>query len=587
MNNLKQQLTQIFKTAFEKLGYENMGNIVNSEREDLADFQCNDCMQLAKIAKKAPIEIAKEVLEKLEKTEIISSVSVAGAGFINIKISDEFLPKFALNYMTDFKQNIQQNHTPKTVVIDYGGPNIAKPLHVGHLRSAIIGESIKRIAKFLGDKVIADVHVGDWGLQMGMIISEIKVRHPNLVYFDENFKGEYPKDPVIGLDELETLYPDASKKAKENPQFLEQARKATFDLQNGNRGYLELWKKFCEVSIESAKENYENLDVSFDLWNGESSCNNVIPDMIKSLKNKGFATESNGALIVDVSLPDDKAEIPPFILLKSDGAYLYSTTDLGTIIARQNEFNPDEMWYVADIRQNLHFTQVFRCAKKTGIQNANTTFCFVGFGTMNGKDGKPFKTRAGGTMKLSDLIADVKAVAQKKVEANFENRTDIEKNEISNIINCVSLATIKFADLSNYRTKDYVFDVDKFMEFEGKTGPYLLYTYARLNSLLEKNKMEKSNFTFGVYSNIERKLLLTILSAEESILKSYAEKAPNYISETVYKIANLTNTFYANTNLLKETDMQKKQSHITLCNLAKNTIATLLNLLGIKIVEKM
>lgn len=587
MENIKQILNEIFKKTFEKLGYAAKGNVVACEREDLGDFQCNDCMQLARIVKKAPQEIANEVVSNIEKNDVISELSVAGPGFINIKINDAFLQKYAVDYVKNFEKNVSKQHSAKKVIIDYGGPNVAKPLHVGHLRSAIIGESIKRTAKFLGDDIIGDVHIGDWGLQMGMIISEIKNRNPDLVYFDTNFNGEYPTESPIGLNELETLYPEASKKSKEDPAFLEECRKATYELQNGNRGYLELWKQFCKVSVEAAKKNYDDLDVHFDLWNGESTCNNVIPSMISDLKQKGFAYESNGATIIDVSNEDDKTEIPPFILLKSDGAYLYSTTDLGTIIARQKQYNPDEIWYVADIRQNLHFTQVFRCAEKTGIKAANTTYTFVGFGTMNGKDGKPFKTRAGGTMKLADLLAEVKSAALKKVESNFKNRTDLNKSDLDNIKDCVALATLKFADLSNYRSKDYIFDIDKFMEFEGKTGPYILYTYARLNSLLEKNKMEKTDFQFKIYSQLERKILLTILGSEESILKSYEEKAPSYIADTVYKISNLFNTFYASTNLLKETDKQKKQSYVLLASLTQNIISILLSLLGIKTVDKM
>ena len=587
MKNIKEILNKIIKTAFEKSGFENKGLVVNSEREDLCDFQCNDCMQLAKIAHKSPMEIAKEVVSNVEKNEVIKTIEIAPAGFINITINNNFLTKHTDDLLKNFKQNIAEKHTPKKIVIDYGGANIAKPLHIGHLRSAIIGESLKRIANFIGDEVIGDVHLGDWGLQMGMVIAEIKRRQPDLVYFDKNFSGEYPKTSPVTIEDLETLYPEASKRAKSDETAMEEARKATYELQNNNKGYIELWKQFCKVSIEAAKNNYDNLDVNFELWNGESSSNYLIKPMIDNLVEKGFAYESNGALVVNVSEPDDKVEIPPFLLIKSDGAALYSTTDLATIIDRQNKLNPDEIWYVVDNRQSLHFTQLFRCAEKTKIKNINTKLEFVGFGTMNGKDGKPYKTREGGTMKLCDLIDEIQLEAKKKIEQNLKDRTDLKIDEIDEIKNCVALATLKFADLSNYRAKDYVFDINKFMEFEGKTGPYLLYTVARLNSLLNKNKINEKTESFNIYSDIEKKILLTITTVEDSILKAYQDKAPSYLCDTAFKLANYYNTFYSSTNLMKEQDINKKSSWIKLSTLTLQTLKVILNILGIKTVEKM
>lgn len=587
MEKLIEMLTDVVKENFEKCGYDKEYGIVTiSNRPDLCQFQCNGALIAAKKYKKAPIQIANEVLEELKKSDILGKVSTAGPGFINIDLNDLFIKKYINSIYTDEKFGCEASKNPKTIIVDYGGANVAKPLHVGHLRAAIIGESLKRIFRYLGHNVIGDVHLGDWGLQIGMVITELKRRKPNLPYFDESYTNEYPIEAPFTIDELEDIYPEASKLAKSDEAAMEEARKATFELQNGRRGYIALWKHILNVSVKDLKKNYGNLNVEFDLWKGESDCQKYIGELVDYLKKNNYAYESEGALVVDVSEEGDTHPMPPIIILKSDGSSLYSTTDLATIWERILDYNPDEIVYVVDKRQGLHFEQVFRCVKKTKIADENLEFNFIGFGTMNGKDGKPFKTREGGVMRLQDLIRIIKDNVIDKLK---ENKA-LEGEDVEEIARKVGLSALKYGDLSNQATKDYVFDLDRFASFEGNTGPYILYTVVRIKSILRKaaaeitlNKgeiLEPSNPT-------ERDLMLKLSRFNEAIEASYKDKAPHRICEYIYDTSNLFNKFYHENRILSEENMTKKMSWLNLITLTKTILETGLDLLGIEAPEKM
>ena len=480
MKKLMELMAEELASAFEKAGYDpSYGKVTVSNRPDLCEYQCNGAMAGAKAYKKAPFMIADDVVVYLKDSKIFSMAEVVKPGFINLRVREEFLTDYLKEMEADPKYSVRTAETPKTIIIDYGGPNVAKPLHVGHLRSAIIGESIKRIGRYVGHKVIGDVHLGDWGLQMGLIIEELKDRKPELPYFDESFTGEYPEEAPFTISELEEIYPAASGKSKVDEAFKERAQEATFKLQSGYAPYRAIWKHIMNVSLKDLKRNYANLDVDFDLWKGESDAQPYIPGLIKDLQDKGLAYESQGALVVDIAEPTDTKELPPCIVRKSDGAALYATSDLATIVEREEDFKPDHYIYVVDKRQELHFTQVFRVAKKAGIVPADRKMDFVGFGTMNGKDGKPFKTREGGVMRLENLIADIDEAAYNRI---MENRT-VSEDEAKKTAEIVGLAALKYGDLSNQATKDYVFDIDRFTSFEGNTGPYILYTIVRTKSI--------------------------------------------------------------------------------------------------------
>ena len=476
---------------------------------------------------------------------------------------------------------------PKTIVIDYGGPNVAKPLHVGHLRSAIIGESIKRIGRFVGHKVIGDVHLGDWGLQMGLIITELKHRQPELVYFDDSFTGEYPTEAPFTISELEEIYPCASGKSKEDEAYRQEALEATHLLQQGKPGYMALWNHIMNVSVTDLKRNYANLNVSFDLWKKESDAQPYIPDMVEMMKEKGFAYQDQGALVVDVKEDTDTKEIPPCMLLKSDGASLYTTTDLATIVERMKLFHPDEILYVVDKRQELHFIQVFRCARKTGLVEDDTKLSFLGFGTMNGKDGKPFKTREGGVMRLENLIADIDEEMFNKI---VENRS-VRDKDAKDTAKIVGLAAIKYGDLSNQATKDYIFDVDRFTSFEGNTGPYILYTIVRIKSILNRYVEAGGNLEAGELlkaSNGSEKNLMLQLSGFGSMIESaFEEKAPHKICAYIYEVSNAFNSFYHETKILSEENQAQKESYIRLLLLTKRVLETSIDLLGFEAPDKM
>ncbi len=581
-------IEEVMKEAFAASGYDDkLAKVTLSNRPDLCEYQCNGAMAGAKLYKKAPIMIAKDVVEKLQGNSVFESVEAVDPGFINIKVSKEFLASYLNDMLADENLSVEKSNAPKTIVIDYGGPNVAKPLHVGHLRSAIIGESIKRMGRFLGHKVIGDVHLGDWGLQMGLIITELSKRKPELVYFDKDYQGEYPEEAPFTVSELEEIYPTASGKSKEDENYKNEALEATLELQQGRRGYRALWKHIMDVSVADLKKNYEKLNVEFDLWKGEADADAYIPDMVKYLKDNGYAYLDQGALVVDVKEESDTKEIPPCMILKSDGASLYNTTDLATIVQRMEDYHPDEIIYVVDKRQELHFIQVFRCARKAKMVEEDTELSFVGFGTMNGKDGKPFKTREGGVMRLERLIDEINEEMYKKI---VENRSVRDENA-EKTAQMVGLSAIKYGDLSNQASKDYVFDVDRFTSFEGNTGPYILYTIVRIKSILSRYTEEGKNPEEGTVrqavSASEKALMLELSRFNSVIGPAFEEKAPHKICSYIYELANAFNSFYHETKILGEEDEVKKTSWIRLLVLAKEVLETCIGLLGFEAPERM
>lgn len=589
-------LQEKIEKAFEECGYNSKyGRVINSNRPDLCEFQCDGALMAAKEYKKAPIIIAEEIVQKCKECEEFENIEAVKPGFINFNISKEYLTKYCNDIINDEKFGCTMEND-KTVVIDYGGPNIAKPLHVGHLRPAIIGESVKRIHKFFENKVIGDVHLGDWGLQMGLVIEELKVRHPEWDYFNENFEGEYPKEALFTVTDLEEIYPCASAKTKvsENAtqeeiekanEYKENARRNTAYLQEHKKGYYDLWKKIVEISVADLKENYKKLDVHFDLWLGESDSQKYVKPMVNKMQDLGIIYESDGAMVVDVQEPEDTTTINPCMVLKSGGVSCYQTTDLATIMQRQIDFSPNEIIYVVDKRQELHFVQVFRCARKAKLVDDNTNLVFLGFGTMNGKNGKPFKTRNGGVMRLESLIEEINNQVYLKMD-NTKEMKDEEKKEISKI---VGLAALKYADLSNQISKDYIFDVDKFTSFEGKTGPYILYTLVRIKSILNKyfeNNELKEKRILAPKENIEKEILLTISKYSQILEESYKEDAPSKICTYLYELANNFNSYYQKIKILQG-DSQRLESNITLLILLKKIFENGIDLLGFSAPEKM
>ena len=588
MKTLLELITIDMREAFAKAGYdEELAKVTLSNRPDLCEYQCNGAMAGAKKYKKAPFMIAEDVAENLKDSVYFETVDVVKPGFINLKLSPECAASYLNEMAGEVKLGVEDEKDPRTVMIDYGGPNVAKPLHVGHLRSAIIGESVKRIIRFKGNQVIGDIHLGDWGYQMGLIITELKKRQPELPYFDESFEGEYPKEAPFTIGELEEIYPTASAYAKENEEYREEALHATYLLQNGYRGYRAIWNHIMNVSVADLKKNYERLNVEFDLWKGEADAQQYIPDMVRMLKDKGFARYDEGALVVDVQEETDNKEVPPCMILKSDGAALYDTTDLATLVEREKDYQPDEVIYVVDKRQELHFTQVFRCAKKTGIVRPETELKFLGFGTMNGKDGKPFKTREGGVMRLENLIREIDEEMYKKI---MDNRT-VEEKEAEQTAQTVGLAAIKYGDLSNQASKDYIFDVDRFTSFEGNTGPYILYTIVRIKSILNKYQ-ENGGSMEGLEirpaeNSCEKALMLQVLKFNDVFDAVYTEAAPHKLCAYIYELANEFNKFYHETKILSEEDEQKRAGYIALLDLAKRVLETCIDLLGFEAPERM
>ena len=588
MKTLLDLITIEMKAAFRAAGYdEELAKVTLSNRPDLCEYQCNGAMAGAKTYRKAPFMIAEDVVSHLSDSGCFESVEAVKPGFINLKLSPAFAADYLNEMAADGKMGVEAEKEPRTIMIDYGGPNVAKPLHVGHLRSAIIGESVKRIARFKGNKVIGDIHLGDWGYQMGLIITELKKRKPELPYFDEQFEGEYPEEAPFTIGELEEIYPTASAYAKEHEDYREEALHATYLLQNGYRGYRVIWNHIMNVSVTDLKKNYEKLNVEFDLWKGEADAQKYIPDMVQRLKDEGYAHYDNGALVVDVQEESDNKEVPPCMILKSDGAALYDTTDLATLVQREQDYHPDEVIYVVDKRQELHFIQVFRCAKKTGIVGEDTKLTFLGFGTMNGKDGKPFKTREGGVMRLENLIREIDEEMYKKI---MDNRT-VEEAEAKRTAEIVGLAAIKYGDLSNQASKDYIFDVDRFTSFEGNTGPYILYTIVRIKSILNKYQENGGSLEglkiLPAESVYEKALMLQVLKFNDVIDTVYEETAPHKICAYIYELANEFNKFYHETKILSEEDEEKKSGYIALLSLAKRVLETCIDLLGFEAPERM
>ena len=588
MKTLLDLITIEMKAAFRAAGYdEELAKVTLSNRPDLCEYQCNGAMAGAKTYRKAPFMIAEDVVSHLSDSGCFESVEAVKPGFINLKLSPAFAADYLNEMAADSKMGVEAEKEPRTIMIDYGGPNVAKPLHVGHLRSAIIGESVKRIARFKGNKVIGDIHLGDWGYQMGLIITELKKRKPELPYFDEQFEGEYPEEAPFTIGELEEIYPTASAYAKEHEDYREEALHATYLLQNGYRGYRAIWNHIMNVSVADLKKNYEKLNVEFDLWKGEADAQKYIPDMVQRLKDEGYAHYDNGALVVDVQEESDNKEVPPCMILKSDGAALYDTTDLATLVQREQDYHPDEVIYVVDKRQELHFIQVFRCAKKTGIVGEDTKLTFLGFGTMNGKDGKPFKTREGGVMRLENLIREIDEEMYKKI---MDNRT-VEEAEAKRTAEIVGLAAIKYGDLSNQASKDYIFDVDRFTSFEGNTGPYILYTIVRIKSILNKYQENGGSLEglkiLPAESVYEKALMLQVLKFNDVIDTVYEETAPHKICAYIYELANEFNKFYHETKILSEEDEEKKSGYIALLSLAKRVLEICIDLLGFEAPERM
>lgn len=593
MQKLLDQISEEMKKAFAAAGYDGeLGKVTLSNRPDLCEYQCNGAMAGAKQYHKAPLMIAQEVAEKLADSEVFGEVSAVAPGFLNLKLKESFVKAYLDEMRESEKFGLTMPVKPKKIIIDYGGPNVAKPLHVGHLRSAIIGESVKRICRYAGHEVIGDIHLGDWGLQMGLIMTELKKRQPELVYFDENFTGEYPEEAPFTISELEEIYPAASAKSKEDEVYKAEAMEATLKFQNGVRGYWALGKQIIRVSIPDLKKNYANLNVEFDLWKGESDVRDLIPSMVEEMKKGGFAYESEGAIVVDVKEETDTKEMPPCMILKSDGASMYNTTDLATIKDRMEQYHPDQLIYLADKRQELHFEQVFRCAKKTGMVNADTELSYIGFGTMNGKDGKPFKTRDGGVMRLENLIREINEEMIRKIHENAEEKGyQADEAQAAETARIVGLAAIKYGDLSNQAAKDYIFDMDRFTSFEGDTGPYILYTIVRIKSILAKYVEQGGKLTDTVIreaTSVSEKDLMLELTMCNAVLEAACEEtAPHKICAYIYDLANAFNHFYHETKILTEEDAQKKAGWIAVLALTKDVLETCIDLLGFSAPERM
>ena len=571
--------------AFEEAGYSaDFAKVTLSNRPDLCEYQCNGALAAAKTYKKAPIMIANDVVEKLKENGIFQEVQAVSPGFINLKLSGDYLAEYLKQMQADENLSVEKAEHPKKIILDYGGPNVAKPLHVGHLRSAIIGESIKRIGRFVGHKVIGDVHLGDWGLQMGLIIAQVQSEHPELCYFDPNFTGEYPAEAPFTISELEKIYPEASARSKVDAEFAEKAHNATYLLQQGERGYRAMWQQIMRVSVEDLKKNYANLNVSFDVWLGESDAQAYIPKMLEIVKDKHLAVESDGALVVPVQEETDTKEMPPCILLKSDGATLYATTDLATIVQREQDFHPGKILYLTDKRQSLHFEQVFRVARKAALVPETTELQHIGFGTMNGKDGKPFKTRAGGVMRLETLIREVTEYVTQKIQ---ENQT-VSDEDLPQTAKLIAMAALKYGDLSNLATKDYVFDLDRFSSFEGNTGPYILYTIVRIKSILAKYQGDAAAAKLLPPDSAEQKALMLVLSRMQDALRgAYRDSAPNAICAYIYELAGAANKFYHDVKIISEPDAAKQASYVALMELTRGVLEACIDLLGFSAPERM
>ena len=583
MEKLLEKLSKTVAEAFEAAGYDAAcGKVTVSNRPDLCEFQCNGAMPAAKAEHKAPLVIAEAVAEKLQNSEVFASAEAVKPGFLNLRVKPEYLAAHLEQMRAQAHLGVAGSVPARTVVLDYGGPNVAKPLHVGHLRPAIIGESIKRIYRYFGDTVIGDIHLGDWGLQMGLFIAELQERQPDLPYFDEN-ATEYPESAPCTVSELEEIYPFASAKSKQDPAFAKKAHEITAQLQAHQRGYYALWQRILAISVADLKQNYEKLNVSFDVWKGESDAEPYIPPMLKELEARGVLTESEGAKVIEVAEPGDKKEMPPCIVVKSDGATLYATTDLATIVQRMQDYHPDKILYVTDKRQSLHFEQVFRAARKGGLVPAATELQHIGFGTMNGKDGKPFKTRDGGVMRLQTLIEDITAYVEAKIS---ENKL-VEGEEAHETARLIAVAALKYGDLSNLATKDYIFDLERFSAFEGNTGPYLLYTIVRVKSILSRYGKPAGLPIVPADSDSAKVLQLVLSQMPDQLQMAYRDSAPNAVCAYVYELAQAVNQFYHETRILTEPDEEKQRGYIALIAMAKRAMEECIDLLGFSAPDKM
>ena len=583
MEKLLEKLSQTVAEAFEAAGYDPAcGKVTVSTRPDLCEFQCNGARPAAKTEHKAPLMIAEAVAEKLQNSEVFASAEAVKPGFLNLRVKSEYLAAHLEQMRAQAHLGVAGSMPARTVVLDYGGPNVAKPLHVGHLRPAIIGESIKRIYRYFGDTVIGDIHLGDWGLQMGLVIAELQERQPDLPYFDEN-AVEYPEGAPCTVSELEEIYPFASAKSKQDPAFAKKAHEITAQLQAHQRGYYALWQRILAISVADLKQNYEKLNVSFDVWKGESDAEPYIPPMLKELEARGVLTESEGAKVIEVAEPGDKKEMPPCIVVKSDGATLYATTDLATIVQRMQDYHPDKILYVTDKRQSLHFEQVFRAARKGGLVPEATELQHIGFGTMNGKDGKPFKTRDGGVMRLQTLIEDITAYVEAKIS---ENKL-VEGEEAHETARLIAVAALKYGDLSNLATKDYIFDLERFSAFEGNTGPYLLYTIVRVKSILSRYGKPAGLPIVPADSDSAKALQLVLSQMPDQLQMAYRDSAPNAVCAYVYELAQAVNQFYHETRILTEPDEEKQRGYIALIAMAKRAMEECIDLLGFSAPDKM
>ncbi len=586
MNTLIFDLSTAAGKAFSACGYDaGLGAVTASDRPELCQFQCNGAFSAAKQHRKAPLLIAAEVAALLEEEPFIASAEAVKPGFINITLKDEYLASRCAELARDPNLGVPQTRSGRTIIIDYGGPNVAKPLHIGHLRSAIIGEAVKRLALKMGMRVIGDIHMGDWGLQMGLVIAELSLRNPEWRCFAPDFDPETEAVPAMDVEELNEIYPCASKRSKTDEPFNEKAHLITARLQSGHPAYTAVWREIIRVSVEDLKRNYARLNVNFDLWYGESDAEKYVPELLDILSESGHLHMSDGALVVDVAEPEDTAPMPPILIKKSDNSNMYATTDLATILQRERDYHPDAIWYVVDKRQSLHFSQVFRCAKKTGVLPARTELTHLGFGTMNGPDGKPYKTREGGVMQLSELIDSVTSAALDKLKAS----EFVTASEQKDFAQKVGVAALKFGDLINHRSKDTIFDMDKFLSFEGKTGVYLLYTITRINSILRKADMamDGTRAPSGIYSPSERELILSLLQTGEAFEHALSDGAPNYICESAYKVAVAFSRFYHENHILTQTDQSIRASWLALCQLARRILVLQLDVLGIQTVENM
>ena len=569
--------------AFESAGFDrSYGRVTVSNRPDLCEYQCNGALAAAKAYRRAPIQIAQAVAQKLDGADF-EEISAVAPGFINLRLSGRFLRDYLTRMRAEADFGVEKLGAGKRVVVDYGGPNVAKPLHIGHLRSAIIGESMKRLYRFFGYDAIGDIHLGDWGLQMGLIVAGLQEQQPELCYFDPNYTGEYPAEPPFTLSQLERIYPEASARKKVDPDFAEKAHVATYELQSGRPGYRALWRHIMNVSLADIRKIYDNLDVHFESWLGESDADPFIPAMIEDMKAKGCAVESEGALVFPVAREDDKKEMPPCILIKSDGAVLYDTTELATMVQRMRDFHPDKLLYLADKRQSLHFEQVFRAAGMCGIVPPETELEFLGFGTMNGADGKPFKTRDGGVMRLEQLISDITDFVRKKV---VENQI-VAEDQVEDTTRMIAMAALKYGDLSNQPTKDYIFDMDRFAAFEGNTGPYILYTIVRIKSILARYGAWEHLPIQPAVSPSQKDLMLAITKLAPALESALRTSSPNLICAYIYELAGCVNKFYHETRILTEENQELQAGYIALIGLAKDVLEQCIHLLGFQAPEKM